>query len=193
LESLEFARKYFDSPVSLCPDPSVVLRPPDRHIQQRDDLLFLSRDDHEGYGVATGNMHDRRFPAVDWTRESRGAVEVYNWLLGAARFFQSPPMAKLLHPITPVIYLRLAEMRFARGCELLGGSRVVVANRLHAHLMCLILGIPHFLSDTRYGKLRAYYKTWTSTSDLGVFCDSETDALEKAVTFLGTHRSKALP
>jgi exopolysaccharide biosynthesis predicted pyruvyltransferase EpsI/glycosyltransferase involved in cell wall biosynthesis len=55
-----------------------------------------------------------------------------------------------------------ARERTLRGCRLLARGRVVITNRLHAHLLCTLLGIPHVVCDTVNGKLSAYRDTWTT-------------------------------
>jgi pyruvyl transferase EpsO len=36
----------------------------------------------------------------------------------------------------------------------------VVTDRLHAHLLCLLLGLPHVVLNDRHGKVRGYWETW---------------------------------
>lgn len=38
----------------------------------------------------------------------------------------------------------------------------IVTNRLHVHILCLILNIPHILLPGSYYKIPAFYDTWTS-------------------------------
>jgi exopolysaccharide biosynthesis protein PssK len=47
------------------------------------------------------------------------------------------------------------------GCRLLARGKVVVTDRLHGHILSLLLGIPHVLLDNSYGKLRHFHETWT--------------------------------
>lgn len=39
--------------------------------------------------------------------------------------------------------------------------RLVITNRLHGHILCLILGIPHILIPGTYNKMESFYQTWT--------------------------------
>jgi pyruvyl transferase EpsO len=48
-----------------------------------------------------------------------------------------------------------------RGCRTLAAGRVVVTDRLHAHLLSLLLGIPHGVLDNSYGKLFRFLDAWT--------------------------------
>jgi pyruvyl transferase EpsO len=63
-------------------------------------------------------------------------------------------------------YDAAAGARVARGCRLLSSGRVVITDRLHAHLLCLLLGIPHGVLDNTYGKLARFLDTWTGEAAL---------------------------
>jgi pyruvyl transferase EpsO len=43
---------------------------------------------------------------------------------------------------------------------------VVVTDRLHAHLLSLLLGIPHAVLDNSYGKLSRFLDAWTGGAGL---------------------------
>jgi pyruvyl transferase EpsO len=47
------------------------------------------------------------------------------------------------------------------GIYQLSQSRLVINNRLHWHLLCLLLGIPNILLPNSYYKNEAFYKAWT--------------------------------
>jgi exopolysaccharide biosynthesis predicted pyruvyltransferase EpsI/GT2 family glycosyltransferase len=66
----------------------------------------------------------------------------------------------------PGLWDSLAEERTLRGCRLLSRGRVVITNRLHGHLLCMLLGIPHVICDTVNGKLSAYRQTWDTNDAL---------------------------
>jgi pyruvyl transferase EpsO len=157
--SLGVARAGLDVKTVLCPDMAFYLGPlslprvPDR------DVLWLRRTDVEGLPdaapVADGTMLvtdwlDPRLPAL---RRVRDAIE---------------PLA-LRHPRRLALVRRLAEatldaqarQRLQIGCALLARGKVVVTDRLHAHILSVLLGIPHVILDNSYGKLRHFYETWT--------------------------------
>jgi len=48
----------------------------------------------------------------------------------------------------------------------LSRGRVVVTDRLHGHILCTLLGIPHVLLDHGYGKVTNFYQTWTKRGAL---------------------------
>jgi pyruvyl transferase EpsO len=62
----------------------------------------------------------------------------------------------------------LALRRLTRGLALVGSGKVVMTDRLHGHLLALLLGRDNVLLDNSYGKLRSFYETWTHGLD-GVY------------------------
>ncbi|UCG34856.1 MAG: polysaccharide pyruvyl transferase family protein [Candidatus Omnitrophota bacterium] len=45
-------------------------------------------------------------------------------------------------------------------CQL-NGYRLVITDRLHGHILCILLGIPHIFLPNTYYKNESFYKTWT--------------------------------
>ena len=54
-----------------------------------------------------------------------------------------------------------------------------MTNRLHAMMLSLLLGIPHFVADTRFGKIGAFHRTWLSGVTPDAMCASESEALAR--------------
>jgi pyruvyl transferase EpsO len=67
-------------------------------------------------------------------------------------------------------------------------GRVVITDRLHAHILCLLMQIPHVLLNNAVGKTWTFYETWTRDSPL---CHLALDA--KRAWNLATSSIEALP
>lgn len=67
---------------------------------------------------------------------------------------------------TPSDRERQARHRVARGLRLLSRGEQVVTDRLHGHILALLLDIPHRVLDNDYGKVGAYVAAWTAASPL---------------------------
>ena len=76
-------------------------------------------------------------------------------------------------------YDTLAAQRVERGCRILARGRVVVADRLHGHILSLLMGLPNVVLDNSYGKTRAVYETWTARCELATWADSPDEALQR--------------
>ena len=75
---------------------------------------------------------------------------------GACRLVTRDPMAR-----RAVRQRRLAEWRLQRGLAMLATGELVVTDRLHAHILSLLLDIPHVLLDNSYGKVAGFADQWT--------------------------------
>lgn len=49
------------------------------------------------------------------------------------------------------------------GIRQLKSHRLVITNRLHGHILCSILSMPHIFLPNAYYKNQSFYQTWTST------------------------------
>jgi pyruvyl transferase EpsO len=168
--SQRFAREQLGVEATLCPDMALALEPLQRPREPLTDIVWLARTDAESRlrrppsqdGVERSDW--RRLPPGEPPRglrarhaATRGAYErVGGWAQArgtAARALWRP--LALLHPV-------LAAQRVAIGARVLARGRVVVTDRLHGHVLALLLGIPNVLVDNRTGKNRDLYETWTA-------------------------------
>ena len=39
--------------------------------------------------------------------------------------------------------------------------RLIITNRLHGHILCVLMGIPHVFLANSYHKNESFYQTWT--------------------------------
>ena len=183
--SLEIAGQAFTSSVALCPDTAFCLGPLARPAAARQPVLALARTDIEAVadtrrGGAPG------IATVDWLEDEWSVFpHLPRPILGALLLY--PRRLRALRRTLGAVYRGLARRRVERGCRLLSRGKVVVTDRLHGHILCMLLGIPHFLVDNSYGKLSGFHRTWTPSSKLAGWCASWPEALARAsVTAAGT-------
>lgn len=170
--SLELAERHFDCPVRLAPDSAFMIGALERIGPIELDLLLLIRTDKESA------LQPSR---VETLRQSGAAVE--DWLVEprlptigetvAGRLYRHVPALrdKFAHRRSAT-FERWATARVHRGLRQLSRARFVVTDRLHVHILCLLLGIPHVVLDNSYGKIGRFIDAWTkgghfwSASDL---------------------------
>jgi pyruvyl transferase EpsO len=185
--SLALVREAFRVPSALCPDMAFALGalgalgapgPLDRPAPPRWPILWLARSDVESQGDSRPDPGDDVF-RTDWRdgeahgfrRLAKGARRrLARWGRGF------PGLARRLAGIHDL----RAEGHLRRGHALIASRRVVITDRLHGHILSLLLGIPHVLLDDRYGKVRGFYDTWTRGSALVRLADSPGEALRLA-------------
>jgi pyruvyl transferase EpsO len=178
LPSLDFARKEFAAPSLLCPDMAFALGPLKRPRPPKDVIVWLSRTDAESAGPAPAAAATG-VERTDWLEEPPSPLRERNAALGAALEGEPPGRQALLDALIET-YDPLARERLSRGCQLLARGKVVITDRLHGHVLCLLLGIPHVLLDNNYGKVKSFLHTWTRGCGLAHWADSPAEARELA-------------
>ena len=165
----------------LCPDVAFLLDAPSTRPDPETSVVCVMRSDREGRGLPA--------PAGD-------GVEVLDWLavpaseqpleaivqaeqLGDAITAGTDALAPLVAGLLDV-YDDLARRRLERAFTSLQRGRALITDRLHGHILALVLGVPHVVMDNRYGKLRSFYDTWTAGSDLVRWADTPDLALKLA-------------
>ena len=176
--SLDYYSQHFQTPVFLCPDMAFCLGQINIRVQEQYDIVWLSRSDKESgfqdkWKEVPGVLH------VDWFEDKPTNLIILDKLL-RSQLNHNEVNQGALHVVLTGLYDRLAQERIIRGCSLLRSGRRVITDRLHAHIFCLLMGIPHVILDNNYGKLSNYYNTWTKDNSIGTWCDSRDDALELA-------------
>ncbi|HMB53058.1 MAG TPA: polysaccharide pyruvyl transferase family protein, partial [Thermoanaerobaculia bacterium] len=96
----------------------------------------------------------RSATAARLTVRVRTAVQA---LLGAA-----PALRRHLGHHVASSFDLLARRRFERGLRILSRGRVVITDRLHGHVLALLLGMPHVVLDNHYGKIADYRRRFTA-------------------------------
>jgi pyruvyl transferase EpsO len=62
--------------------------------------------------------------------------------------------------MTELAYRERAQQRFDRGVALLGSARQVITDRMHGHIMCVLIGADHCVLDNSYGKTSSFIEAW---------------------------------
>jgi exopolysaccharide biosynthesis predicted pyruvyltransferase EpsI len=177
LRSLEIARREFRAASFLCPDTAFWLGPLKRPATPTQAVVWLARSDGESAFPADLS---RAVEPVDWlAEETEPLVWLQRQLGRSLKYVWNGTL--LRRPFAQCCDF-VARRRVRRGCRLLSLGKTVVTDRLHGHILCLLLGIPHMLLDNRYGKIRAFHETWTRGSNLAWWCDTPEAALERALS-----------
>jgi pyruvyl transferase EpsO len=162
--SAALARSNFACPTILAPDMAFCLDPLERAPALCDFFGLLRTDkevaaDHRMlldilHGISTS------VEATDWIAEPRDRVKRLDRYL-ARRANAQPRAAWLINNPMLRVRERYARQRLAVGAAMLSRGRVVVTDRLHAHILSCLLGIPNFVFNSLDGKVAAFHATWT--------------------------------
>jgi pyruvyl transferase EpsO len=169
--SYGFAAARFDCEVALCPDMALFIGALSREPPEVDLVCLLRTDRERLLPERAGGPAGHTPPGVDWLVENRFWMEVEHLrcLLREIRSGRWRPLV-----LRAARYQVAALTRLRRGCRLLSSGRVVITDRLHAHILCLLLGIPHAVLDNSYGKLGRFLDAWTGGT-MGVHRASSTE------------------
>jgi pyruvyl transferase EpsO len=157
--SLELVRSEFRARSALCPDMAFYLGRLDREQPPDVDILWLRREDREAAAEKVAVPRD--VLVCDWLDDRVPALRRVRRVLRPFAI-REPRSLRVVNRALGDAYDRQARQRLREGCRLLGRGKVVITDRLHAHILCLLLGIPHVLLDNSYGKVRRVHEAWTA-------------------------------
>lgn len=184
--SLALAREALGVRATLAPDMAFALGPLERATAPSHDVVWLSRE-------RAGTAADRQITAgsierLDWAgRSSERRLPPHVRALGRARrALAGPPPrrgpgAGARMSIASRLHRPVARGRLTVGIALLSAGRVVLTDRLHGHILALLLGIPHVTIEDGEGKVRGALEQWTGEADLTHWRGSPETGLEAAL------------
>lgn len=181
-ESLNFAQTHFDCPVSLAPDMALAMGALKCSGRPVRDVLFLKRTDKEGVPFEEQDIAalTQDYAVEDWLDEESGLDQKIKRATALRLFFKLGLGALNKNRARLEFYNNLAQNRIDRGRKQLSRARLVISDRLHVHILCLLLGIPHIRLDNNYGKISNFAKAWTEKSAIAHKAGSVKEAAEIA-------------
>lgn len=144
-----------------------------------DRLLFL-RTDKERATETPGALPPRS-AVLDWPRPTEDLIRLRQLSRGLGfPLKRLGPAVEALEAPLERLFTHLAHRRMQDGLDVLSRGRVVVTDRVHGHILSLLLGRPHVLMDNNYGKNRRFYDAWTAASPITAWADDLPQALALA-------------
>lgn len=188
-ESLDFATTTLALKAVLCPDSALILHGDLKREKPDVDILVLARTDKEsqGSGLDKASLDGYTLDVVDWIEEPKTLTRKFARLakrIGKSSWGASPG----LQSIQSHFFHELANQRIKRGTELLSRGRIVVTDRLHAHILCVLLGIEHIVIDNSYGKVTRFISCWTHDNPLVHVVKSPAEAMRLASQILAQNK-----
>ena len=188
VKSYAFAKKNFETELHLCPDMAFFIGEINPKLKPISDRFILSRTDHE---KSSEKLTDKKqfsqsnsYEIADWLEPS-----MYERFLHRLQM-HSVSLRKAVDPSNLTLlalWNHLSAIRMKRGIQLLSKGSVVLTDRLHAHILSILIGKPHVIADNSYGKISDFYQTWTYrnaksvlVSDLNTL-HAEADKLEALI------------
>jgi exopolysaccharide biosynthesis predicted pyruvyltransferase EpsI len=160
--SYDLARNNFDCVVRLCPDMAFCLGPIARPSNPTHSSVLLLRTDKEA--TDGDRLSSLKLPPEvivdDWLSEPadterRAKIRWGVGMLKSLDLRQLGPMARRIS-----YYDHLANLRIRRGIAQISKGRLLVSDRLHAHIIGTLLDLPQIVLDNNYGKIKRFMDTW---------------------------------
>jgi exopolysaccharide biosynthesis predicted pyruvyltransferase EpsI len=161
--SLITAKESFKCRIELCPDMAFYLGALKRPVQPSYKCLFLRRTDEERVEMAKAPTFIPETITTDWVIDDPDMYKIFNKIRWQTILELIPTLgidALDKNKQRELYYRRLAEAQLKRGLRLLSSGSFVITDRLHAHILCTLLDIPHTTLDNTYGKLSSFIETW---------------------------------
>jgi len=152
--------------VYLMPDMAHQLWPITPSVADGKGVLRLFRRDAE-----ISENRDPDFSGIsttDWD-ELVGKRWIYFLSVFAERAIYHAHKLKVNGPFANLearLWINQAHRFIDRAIELFSKHKLVESDRLHAHILSCLLGMPNIISDNSYGKNHAYIDAWTKDSEL---------------------------
>lgn len=146
-ESQAFADEHLKCTTILCPDMAFYVGAIAPSQPAEFPILAMLRTDKER--LVSRSENHIGVPVEDWITENENLVRIAKakGLLGALRALD-------VGRIRGAMYLAAAKQRvFERGVPQLSRGKVIVTDRLHVHILSLLLGKTHSVLDNSYNKI----------------------------------------
>jgi exopolysaccharide biosynthesis predicted pyruvyltransferase EpsI len=155
--SLAFAQAELGCEVALCPDMAFCLGSQSRPALPVHDIVYLLRTDQEQKPGRGAPILAPDSLVTDWIH---GGRQPSRWDRAVARLGRTALMLAGGEPDYRRFRTR-ARAELERGRALLGSGEAVVTDRLHGHILSVLMGIPHAVLDNSYGKVRGFAELWS--------------------------------
>ncbi len=188
--SFDTARNLYHCPVYLCPDMALMLGRWPRRVEPTCDIFALIRTDRER-AISTDASTVQPSPVVeDWVDEP---VSLTNRADRQIRKLESLYPNHITSPqwFRRFFYQKLATERMNRGCDQLARGRIVITDRLHAHILCTLMRIPHVVLDNSYGKISNFRLAWRTGPEICRSSDTFNEGAAVARMMLDDMTSKS--
>lgn len=184
-QSHELALEYFNRcKIIKAPDMAfalIDLPVPNFYPKSKDEVLYLSRLDIEKNRIfSPQKIHLQNLAINDWC-SYKWRIENYFCIRGSGRFVREIWQRGIAHPVEYISRVLFHLRNYPIGIQLKGHYplfrrslgmmhsamfqfkrfRAIITDRLHGHILCLIMGIPHVFLPNAYYKNEAFYNTWT--------------------------------
>lgn len=163
--SMDFSLNVLQAQAHLAPDAAFALGPLQPVKVATAEWLYLRRSDGEAVSGGTSGLDLPDCEVVtDWHDPQRVRRGIAPWRIATA--IQRMPRVGPINAPVLAWFDRMAAAELQRGVDILSQGESVLTDRLHAHILSVLLGKQNLLLDNSYGKLAGFHEMWTAESRL---------------------------
>ena len=179
--------------IILAPDMAFMIEEQTRPIKPTFGIVWLSRMDSEGvHGASipeTVKSQKLRQQNINLGRHEDGIptivqAQVAGSMLVVTDWYRCTLDQQGLTRYKALGFDQRSSFWLRRALRILSFGHVVITDRLHAHILCTLAGIPHVLLNNSYGKNVSFFETWCRPLDLCQLARSPAEAWALAQQFL---------
>ena len=139
-------------------------------------ILWLRRGDKES-AVPSPPQANAGVVERDWLPRRPGDASA-----GLSRLFERAldRVARTNQRALLSLYDAVARQQLRHGISVLARAEVVVTDRLHGHILSVLLGKPNVALDNSDSKVKSFFETWTGPAGAGQWAASPEEALAQA-------------
>ncbi len=184
--SVEFCAERLQVTATLCPDMAFAVELGPAEGSPR-DLVTVFRHDNEAKKSASADPRFRSWRRVYWLRKYGFSALLFYALHALLIVLRTLRLRVVAAPLARgiAVYARRfsrAQCRFI--IRALGSARVVVTDRLHAVVSCILMDRPFVALDNSYGKIHTFLETWMPELVAAHTARSSSEAYDKAMALL---------
>jgi len=172
--SLQRAAEYLpDVEVTFCPDMALGWDAPELVRAEQERVLVIARADMEASSnlasVGSDWLPGAHTEVTDWWprgrhslpwRVARTASLIYRFYIKVRKRWRWLPVG-LPDKLGGAAISAINRINISGAVALYSPARVIVVDRLHAHILAALLGVPHVVMDNNYRKISAIFEEYS--------------------------------
>jgi exopolysaccharide biosynthesis predicted pyruvyltransferase EpsI len=159
---------------------------PSRKRARTPSVLVVARTDHEGAsGLGSADLPSELGQPVDVRDWTSAELDTLGWRLArlvpkAARRWPGLKRSHLFQMLLRASFTWINRANVRSGVRLYEGRRLVIVDRLHAHVLASLMGIDHVMLDNNYRKLGAVFDDYTHRFSTAAYAHDRAEAIQLA-------------
>lgn len=154
------------------------------------EVLILAREDSEARGstaaLANDIRHLTKVEVADWGLVGYDHLQWKMAKVPGRIVRQFEPLLNSHHTryVLNGAYNQMLNLNLDAGVHLFRNRKLIITDRLHAHVLASLMQIPHIVMDNSYGKVRSIFDDYTHQFPVANFAMSNDEAASIATDLL---------